>query len=173
VLAEQRQGEEGITQIREGLTTYRATGAEVWLPYFLALLADAYGKVGQFDKGLPLLAQALATVDRTEERFWEAELYRLKGDLMLHSKVHDSHSRVEKEIEDCFLKAIEIARKQQAKSLELRAVMSLSRLLQYQGKREQAQSMLADIYGWFTEGFDTADLKEAKALLEELCGNRT
>jgi class 3 adenylate cyclase/predicted ATPase len=173
VLAEQRQGEEGITQIREGLTTYRATGAEVWLPYFLALLADAYGKVGQFDKGLPLLAQALATVDRTEERFWEAELYRLKGDLMLHSKVHDSHSRVEKEIEDCFLKAIEIARKQQAKSPELRAVMSLSRLLQYQGKREQAQSMLADIYGWFTEGFDTADLKEAKALLEELCGNRT
>ena len=127
------------------------------------------------------MAEALAAVDRIGERFYEAELYRLRGELTLKQfKVQGSkfkvtnpqhptpHTQAEAEAEACFLKAIEIARKQQAKSLELRAVMSLSRLWQQQGKKEEARQMLAETYGWFTEGFDTADLKEANALLTEL-----
>ena len=112
-------------------------------------------------------AGALTMVDKTEERFYEAELYRLKGELTLQSPVSNPKSQVE-EVEACSLKAIEIARRQSAKSLELRAVMSLSRLWQQQGKKAEARQMLTEIYGWFTEGFDTADLKDAKALLEEL-----
>jgi predicted ATPase len=103
-------------------------------------------------------------VDKIGERLYEAELYRVKGELVLQSGVRTSDS----EAEECFLRAIEIARPQQAKSLELRAVMSLARLWQQQGKRKEAHALLAEIYGWFTEGFDTADLQEAKALLEEL-----
>ena len=103
------------------------------------------------------------------ERMWEAELDRLKGELMLtQSRVQRQESRVQKEAEECFQQAIEIARQQQAKSLELRAAMSLSRLWQQQGKKTEARQMLADIYNWFTEGFDTKDLQEAKALLDEL-----
>jgi hypothetical protein len=120
-------------------------------------------------------------VDKTGERFYEAELYRLKGELSLQSKqVKTGQNKSEdtdprplapdpqSEVEACFLKAIDIARRQQAKSLELRATTSLARLWQQQGKREEARQMLAEIYGWFTEGFDTADLKDAKTLLEEL-----
>jgi predicted ATPase len=113
------------------------------------------------------LAEALAIVNKNGERMVEAELYRLKGELLLQSLVQGPQSTVE-EAEDCFHKAIDIARHQSAKSLELRAVMSLSRLWQQQGKKEEARQMLADIYGWFTEGFDTKDLQEAKALLEAL-----
>jgi predicted ATPase len=167
-LAEQGQGKEGITQIRQGLAAYRATGSEISRPYYLTLLAEAYGKVGQPGEGLTTLAEALAVVDNTGERWWEAELYRLKGELTLQSKVQSPRPKVEEEAEECFQKAIDIARRQQAKSLELRAVMSLARPWQQQGKREEARQMLAEIYGWFTEGFDTADLKEAKTLLEQL-----
>jgi len=167
-LAEQGQGEEGIAQMQQGLAAFRAMGTESSRPYFLALLAEAYGKGGQAEEGLTVLAEALATVEKTGERFHEAELYRLKGELTLQSKVQGPKSQVEKEAEECFLQAIEITRRQSAKSLELRAVMSLARLWQQQGKREEARRMLAEIYGWFTEGFDTADLKEAKALLDEL-----
>ena len=180
-LVEQGQGEEGIAQIRQGLAAYRATGAELWRSRHLALLAEAYGKAEQAEEGLTALAEALDAVDRTGERMYEAELYRLKGQLTLQKfQVSGSTFQVtnpqsltpnpqaEAEAEACFHKAIEIARRQQAKSLELRAVMSLSRLWQQQGKREEARQMLAEVYGWFTEGFDTADLKEAKALLEEL-----
>jgi predicted ATPase len=117
--------------------------------------------------GLSVLAEALAQVDKTGERFYEAELYRLKGTLTLQSQVLGSTSKGE-DAEACFRKAIELARQQQAKSLELRAVMSLSRLWQQQGKQKGAHELLAEIYNWFTEGFDTADLQEAKALLEEL-----
>jgi predicted ATPase len=124
--------------------------------------------VGQTEEGLTVLAEALATTNKTEERFYEAELYRLKGELMLkQSSVRSLASSVPKEAESCFLKAIEIARHQQAKSLELRAVMSLSRLWQ-QGKKTEAQQMLSEVYNWFTEGFDTADLKDAKVLLGQL-----
>jgi len=190
-LAAQGQGEEGIAQMRQGLTAFRATGAETPRSHFLALLAEASGKEGQIEEGLTLLAEALAVVHKTGERFSEAELYRLKGTLTLQSKAslgqvsdksrasqdkseitspqHPTPStQAEAEAEACFHKAIEIARRQQAKSLELRAVMSLSRLWQQQGKIEEARQMLAEIYGWFTEGFDTKDLQEAKALLAEL-----
>ena len=166
-LAEQGQGEEGIAQMRQGLTAYRAVGAELDQTYYLALLAEAYGKVGQVEEGLNVLAESLAAVNKTGERFYEAELYRLKGTLTLQSPVQGPQSQVE-EAEACFLKAIEIARRQQAKSLELRAVMSLSRPWQQQGKREEALELLTEIYGWFTQGFDTKDLQEAKALLSEL-----
>jgi class 3 adenylate cyclase/predicted ATPase len=166
-LAEQGQGEEGIMQIRQGIAAYRATGAELAQSYWLALLAEAYGKGGQGEEGLTLLTKALEIVYKTKARLHEAELYRLKGELTLQSQVRGSKSKVE-EAEACFLQAIEIARKQQAKSLELRAVLSLSRLWQHQGKRDEARQMLAEIYGWFTEGFDTKDLQEAEALLEEL-----
>ena len=108
------------------------------------------------------MAEALAVVDKTGERLWAAELYRLQGELTL------AQSSVQKEAEECFWKAIEIARRQQAKSWELRAAMSLSRLWQHQGRQQEAHELLAEIYGWFTEGFDTADLQEAKELLEHL-----
>jgi predicted ATPase len=168
VLADQGQLKEGI-QMRQSRSTV-----------FLALLAEAYGKVGQEEEGLSVLAEALAFVDKTGERVWEAELYRLKGQLTLQKlqvssfefQVEEgpasSVQRLGSEAEEYFLKAVEIARKQQAKSLELRAVMSLSRLWQQQGKQKEAHGMLAEIYGWFTEGFDTKDLQEAKRLLEEL-----
>jgi class 3 adenylate cyclase/predicted ATPase len=181
VLAEQGQEEEGIAQMRQGLAAYRATGAELLRSCFLALLAEAYGKAGQAEEGLSMLAEALTVVDRNEEHLWEAELYRLKGQLTLkqfgvrssefgvpNTQHPTPNTQAEAEAEACFLKAIEIARRQQAKSLELRAVMSLARLWQSQGKKEEARQMLAEIYGWFTEGFDTADLQEAKTLLEEL-----
>jgi predicted ATPase len=181
-LAEQGQGKEGIAQIRQGLTAYRATGAEMARPYFLALLAEAYGKVGQTDEGLSLLAEALALVDKNGERYYEAELYRLYGELSLQKEsrvgiahhegtvteagtVGRAHPTAEDEAEACFLKALEISRKQQAKSLELRAATSLARLWQSQGKTTEAHQMLSEIYHWFTEGFDTKDLQEAKVLL--------
>jgi predicted ATPase len=167
-LAEQEQTEEGIVQTRQGLAAWRALGTELWQPYYLALLAEVYGKVGQAEEGLTLLAEALDLVGKTGERSWEVELYRLKGELTLKSKVPNPKSKVEAEAEECFHRAIEVARKQQAKSLGLRAMVNLSRLWQKQGKKKEAQQMLAKIYGWFTEGFDTADLKEAKALLREL-----
>jgi class 3 adenylate cyclase/predicted ATPase len=169
--AEQGQNEEGITQIRQGLATHQAVGAGIFHSYFLALLAEAYGKAGQAEAGLAALTEALTGVDKAGERFYESELYRLKGELLLQSRQVKDKSEVtnsQTEAEACFHKAIEIARKQQAKSLELRAVMSLSRLWQQQGKKDKAQQLLAELYGWFTEGFDTKDLQEAKALLEEL-----
>jgi predicted ATPase len=131
-------------------------------------LAEAYGKVGQVEEGLTALAEALAMSNKNGERCWEAELYRLKGELTLQSKVQSLRSKVQEEAEECFHRAIDIARHQRAKLWELRTVMSLSRLWQQQGKQHKAHKMLAEIYGWFTEGFDTKDLQEAKALLEEL-----
>jgi predicted ATPase len=166
-LAEQGQEEEGMTQLRQGLAAYQATGAEVGRPWFLAMLAEAYGKAGQVAEGFQVLEEATAAVCKTEQHNWEAELYRLKGRLTLQSQLESHKSKVE-EAEACFLQAIEVARKQQVKSLELRAVTSLSRLWQHQGKKAEARQRLAEIYGWFTEGFDTKDLQEAKALLEEL-----
>jgi TOMM system kinase/cyclase fusion protein len=162
-MAAQGQGPEGLAQMCQGLTAYHATGAEVFRPYYLAFLAEAHGKVGQAEEGLTVLAQALAAVHKTGERLYEAELYRLKGELLL-SLSADNHA----EAEGCLHQALAVARRQQAKSLELRAATSLSRLWQQQGKRAEAHQLLAEIYGWFTEGFDTADLQDAKALLEEL-----
>jgi len=144
-------------------------GSELGRPSALTLLAEAYGKAGRTEEGLTLLAEALDLVHKTDARVQEPQLYRLKGELTLkQSSVQSLESSVQKEAEDCFRKAIEITRRQSAKSLELRAVMSLSRLWQSQGKKEEARQMLAEIYGWFTEGFDTADLQEAKVLLDAL-----
>jgi len=168
-LAEQGLGEEGIIQIRQSIDTWRATGSTLFFqPFLFAMLAEAYGKAGLSDDGLTVLAEALAIADNTGERFWEAELYRLKGELTLQSQFQGSKFNVRDEAEACFRKAIAIARRQSAKSLELRAVMSLSRLWWHQGNKSQARQMLAEIYGWFTEGFDTADLKEAKTLLKDV-----
>jgi predicted ATPase len=162
-LAEQGQGAEGIAKMHQGLTAWRALGIEAGQPYWLALLAEGYEKAGQIEQGLQMQAEALALVDRTGERWGEAELHRLKGKLLL-ACWPENHA----EVEIYFYQALDVARRQQAKSLELRAAMSLSRLWQQQGKRAEARELLAPIYGWFTEGFDTADLQEAKALLEEL-----
>jgi predicted ATPase len=120
-----------------------------------------YGRAGQPEEGLAVVSEALALVDRTDERYYEAELYRLKGELLLMRGAEDK-------AEASYHKAIEVARGQSTKSLELRAATSLSRLWQQQGRRDRARQMLAEVYGWFTEGFDTRDLQEAKALLDEL-----
>jgi predicted ATPase len=167
-----KQGADGISSIRQGLLSWQATGAGLALPIYLAFLVEAYGQVGQEEEGLRTLAEALATVDRTGERMYEAELYRLKGELTLQRfqvpglkfQVQDA----QQESEICFSKALEVALSQAAKSWELRAATSLARLWQQQGKRKEAHEMLSEIYGWFMEGFDTKDLQEAKGLLEEL-----
>jgi class 3 adenylate cyclase/predicted ATPase len=161
-LAEQGQLEEGIAHMHQGLAVLHAMGGELTRPHTLCLLAEAYGKMGQIEKGLALLSEALAGVEDNGERFWEAELYRVKGELLRMQGPDEA------EPETCFRQAVEIARGQRAKSLQLRAVMSWCRLLKHQGKKEKARKMLADTYGWFTEGFDTADLQEAKALLADL-----
>jgi predicted ATPase len=131
------------------------------------MLAESQVKAHLPEEGLSMLAEALAIVNKTGERFWEAELYRLKGELTLQSQVRGSQFKVQNEAEECFRRAIDIARRQSAKSLELRAVLSLSRLWQHQGKMTQAREMLAETYEWFTEGFDTIDLKEARDLLKD------
>ena len=127
------------------------------------MLAEAYGESGQAEEGLRLLAEALATTHQQGSHLWEPELYRVKGELLLRQPVPDAP-----EAESCFRQALDSARRQEAKSLELRAAMSLSRLWQQQGKRAEAHALLAPIYGWFTEGFDTPDLREAKELLDAL-----
>jgi predicted ATPase len=127
------------------------------------LLVEAYRCADQLEEGLTVLAEALTLVHKTEERWYEAELYRLKGELLLQQSF-ENHS----EAETCFQKAIAIAQNQSAKSWELRAATSLAKWWQSQGKRDDARELLGEIYGWFTEGFDTADLKDAKMLLDEL-----
>jgi predicted ATPase len=167
LIAEGRE-EEGISLLREGIAAYQAMGAGVGLSTFLTLLIEAHGQVGQVEEGLAMVAKALAMVEQTGERVGEAELYRLKAELILRPGPRGPSSAVPTEAEECLRRAITIARHQNAKSWELRAVMSLSRLWQRQGKKVEARQLLADIYGWFTEGFDTADLKDAKVLLDRL-----
>ncbi len=170
-LAEQGREEEGMAQMRQGMDSGQAMGAQIERPWLLARLAETHGKLGQVAEGLQLLDEAIAVMLKTGQRNCEAELYRLQGELTLQSSVYRLGSSVtnpQAEAEAYFLKAIEVARKQQAKSLELRASTSLARLWQQQGKRAEARRMLADVYKWFTEGFDTKDLQEAKALMEEL-----
>jgi predicted ATPase len=173
--------EEGLRQLRQGLTAWQATGAELFRPHLLALLAEAYRETCQVEEGLRVIGEAFDAAHKGGMRFYEAELYRLKGELTLQkanqkakgksqkSKVKTNpQARVEQEAEECFLKAIEIARRQQAKSWELRAATSLARLWQSQGKQAEAHQILSETYHWFTEGFDTKDLQEAKVLIEEL-----
>jgi predicted ATPase/class 3 adenylate cyclase/DNA-binding winged helix-turn-helix (wHTH) protein len=160
---EQQPGVEAIEQIHQGMDAWRATGAKLWVPYHLALLTEAYLQTGQVEAGLNVCAEALILVDQTGECWWEAELHRLKGELLLQPTIPD-----QPQAETCLQQALNLARQQQAKALELRAATSLSRLWQRQGRQDEARQLLAPIYGWFTEGFDTADLLEAKALLETL-----
>jgi predicted ATPase len=164
-LAMQGQTADGLTQIQQGLANNRATGHAVFSPWGLTCLAEAYGQAGQPEAALTVVAEALTVIDTTEERLWEAELYRLQGDLLLHQAVDNAP-----EAAACFARAMAIAHKQSAKFWELRAATSLACLWQQQGKRQDAYDLLAPVYHWFTEGFDTLDLQEAKALLEELGG---
>jgi len=152
---------EGIPLMRSGLAAYRATGAEMWMPHYLTLLAAAHQIGGQVEEGLALLGEALQIVERTGERWFAAELNRNKGELL----VRQGHAEAAEEL---YYKALTIAEQQGAKLWELRATASLARLWHDQGRRAEARDLLAPVYGWFTEGFDTPDLKEAKALLDEL-----
>jgi predicted ATPase len=161
-LTRQKQWAAGMARLREGSEAALAAGSEQWRPYYFALRAEAAGATGRPEDGRRLLAEAQEVMARTDERFYEAELYRLTGVL------HLGHSpAAQLEAEDHMRHALDIARHQETKSLELRAAVSLCRLWQQQGKRREAQELLAPLYGWFTEGFDTADLQEAKALLDE------
>jgi predicted ATPase len=153
-LAIQGHGTQGLAQMQQGLAAWRAMGIEQSRPYCYAYLAAIYGMVGQPEAGLQVLAEALATVRMTGEDLFESELYRLQGELLLQQASPDAQQAA-----TCF---------QQAKSLELRAAMSLARLWQQQDQRAAAYDLLAPVYNWFIEGFDTADLQEAKALLEAL-----
>ena len=166
-LGEREPSPEAIAEIRQGLDASRATGASLLTPYWLVLLASVHGRMNQPEDGLVATVEALDELARTGERCWEAELHRLKGQLLLQA---DAASQPEAEA--CFLRAIEIARAQNAKSWELRAATSLARLWRDQGKPADARNLLAPIYAWFTEGFDTADLRQAKVLLEDL-GDRS
>jgi predicted ATPase len=169
-LAMQGDAAAGIAHIRQGFTVHQDTGSQLYSPYFLALLAEAYGQAGQLEVGLQVLAEAGALVAATEERWWEAELYRLQGELLLaqagqRQQGQDTHVG---EAEACLRQALEVAHLQHAKSLELRAALSLSRLWQQQAKPEAARQVLVKRYRWFTEGFTTPDLHAAQALLLEL-----
>jgi predicted ATPase len=179
-LAMQGQDREGLAQLRDGMARYRAIGSELARTSYLALLGEALGEAGQPGEGLNVLAEALTAANLTGERFYEAELHRLKGELLLMQATGEE-ARLSVEAlrtrsaerpaisaaETCFLRAIDIARQQDAKSWELRAVMSLHRLRRKQGKQKESQQLLREIFEWFTEGFDTADLREARALLAD------
>jgi predicted ATPase len=155
------RAQEGMAQLREGMATYESTGVWYYLPGKLLFLAEAQARAGNADQGLDTLDQALALVEQIGERYWEAELHRLRAELLL---TQGDQTEAEASLHE----AIKVARRQQARSWELRATTSLARLWQAQGRMGEARQTLAKVYGWFTEGFDTPDLQEAKALLEEL-----
>jgi predicted ATPase len=152
-----------IQLINSGLAANRSTGSTVWMPLHLSHLALAFAVLGKFDDAWRCIGEAISTIETTKERWCEAEVNRVAGEIALKSP-----ERNVVKAEASFDRAIEVARKQQAKSWELRAAMSMARLWRDQGKRDQARDLLTPVYGWFTEGFDTLDLKEAKALLGEL-----
>jgi len=158
---------QGLAEFSQGLSAYKATEIELSLTFFLALFADALTTAGLCDQAMDSLNEALALAERTGERYYESELHRLKGELIL--KTNDSDiSSLSAQAEAAFRSAIQVSRQQTAKSLELRAALSLARMWQRQGEPARSRQMLAETYGWFTEGFDTADLRDAKALLDGL-----
>jgi len=161
--AEQGRYNEGIALMRDCLATSHTAGADIGRTNLLCCLAEAYIRTDRLDEALSTVSEALAAVDQQEEHHFEADLHRVKGEVLLRQ----DYSNIG-QAEECFRRAIEIAREQSGKSFELRATTSLARLLAREGRRNEARAMLAEIYNWFTEGFDTADLKEAKALLDEL-----
>jgi predicted ATPase len=159
--------EQGLVELHDGLAAYRATGSPALLTYFLTLLAEVYQQVGCIRDGLAVLQEALDQSQAGGERYWQAEIHRLAGELWLQQIMSETS-----QAESCFHQSLDVARQQQAKSLELRAATSLARLWQSQDKRQAAYDLLAPVYDWFTEGFDTADLIDAKALLGSLEGSR-
>jgi tetratricopeptide (TPR) repeat protein len=161
-MSEKGDSEKGLAMMLDGLTTWRAVGMVVIVPYWHALIAEMYGKLNQPEEGLTLLRESMDIVNATGYRFHEAELHRIKGELLLQQGSAAS------DVQSCYEKALKVARAQEAKSYEMRAAMSLVRLWQSQGKNKQAKEMLNKIYSWFTEGFETRDLREAKQLLAEL-----
>ena len=163
MLVAQGKVEEGLAQMRQSMDAYLVGGTELGHPSLLGGLASAHGTAGQINEGLALITEALTVLNRTGQCVYEVGLYLLKGTLLLKAE-----GRKILEAEECFRHALDIARGQEAKSLELQTAMSLACLWQQQGKRDEAHQMLSEIYNWFTEGFDTKDLQEAKALLQEL-----
>jgi predicted ATPase len=161
--AMQGQGEEGLAQIHQGIAAVRATGATAFIPYLWTLVAEVADHLGRTEDALQALTEAHILIEQQEERWWEAEACRLRGVLLLKQP-----ETPPAEAETWLHRAIEVARRQEVKSLELRAATSLAKLWQSQGKRQDAYKLLAPVYNWFTEGFDTADLIDAKALLDEL-----
>jgi predicted ATPase len=162
-LAEQGTGDSGIARLRQGLAAFVATGAGTYRTYALTLLVEALGWQGQIEEGLKVLDEALALMAGTGEAFHGAELHRLRGEFLLRQQATEAAGH---EAEACFGQALAIAQLQQAKALELRAAMSLTRLYRQQSRPGEARPLLADTYAWFSEGFDTRDLQEARALLE-------
>jgi predicted ATPase len=160
-LASLGQAAEGIPLLLEGLTTCRAGGRNLMIPFFLMTLAEAYGMAAQPQEGLDQLAEATKLVETTQERWAEAEIHRLRGTLLLSTKERAA-------AENSYRRALDVAQRQSAKFWELRAALDLARLWRDQGKRTEARDLLSPIYGWFTEGFDMRDLRKAKALLVDL-----
>jgi predicted ATPase len=160
-LASLGKPDEGITQLQKCVTLWRSFGAEVGMPLFLTFLADAYGKAARPDEGLTQIEEAARLIEVRNERVYEAEMHRIQGELFRSMKKVPA-------AEASFREAITVARRQSAKLFELRSAMSMARLWCDQGKRDETRELLAPIYGWFTEGFDTLDLKGAKLLLDEL-----
>jgi predicted ATPase len=167
-LAMQEDADAGITLIRQGFTMTEGMGLKLYRPYFLALLAEAYGQAGQPESGLTVLEEALTLVEATDERWWEAEVYRLKGELLLRLPHPDLPQATA-----CVSQALNVARQQQARALELRTALSLTRLWQQQNQGDQARQLLTAVSRWFTEGFETPDLQEAQALLQDLEAEET
>jgi predicted ATPase len=163
VFAVTGKASEAVPTITSGLTALRSTGSTLWMPLHLSHLGIAYAELHQFDDAGRCIREGVTAMENTKERWSEAEVHRIAGDIALKGPEHDVSKA-----EAYFNRALAVARQQQAKSWELRAAMSLARLWRDQGKRKEARDLLAPVYGWFTEGFDTLDLREAKALLEQL-----
>ena len=157
----QGRHDDALPLLRDGLKQFRGTGAELRVPYYLGMLGEAYTQAGRFEEALAALNEALAVVDKNDDRFHEAEIHRLKGELLLAASADQGV-----EAEACFQHAIDIARRQHSKAWELRATMSLARRWQQQGKRADARQALAAVYDTFTEGWTTPDMIDARALLQ-------
>jgi class 3 adenylate cyclase/predicted ATPase len=166
-VAMEDKSEKGLVELQQGIAALRAQGAGIWLPFRCTMLAEVFDLLGNTKEGLQSLAEAQTLMDQTEERWWEAEIYRLQGTLLLRHSIAPLA-----EVETWFRRALDVARRQKARSLELRAATSLARLWHHQGKHAEARDLLAPVYNWFTEGFDTPDLKEAKTLFVEF-GRKT
>ena len=166
VLALTGETSDAVQKLNSGIATFRSTGATAFTPWYLSILARAYAELGQFDDAWRCIGEAITAVKTTKETMHEADVHRIAGEIALLSPEPDAAKA-----EAYFERALVVARQQQAKSWELRAAMSMARLWRDQGKRDEARTLLAPVYGWFTEGFDTLDLKEAKALLDELASS--